>query len=265
VSDEPKLRVFSQGEVNAILSRAVEQQSPDGGLAYDELVDVARQAGIAPSAIEAAVRDFDEAGPVEREGERVTKEIAANRWGALRGFAIHFTAFTMTSVFLIFLNATFGGPPWALIPILGWAIGLTIHFVAVLFGHVFPDPRRVERVRDRLRRRDERTRKLDARDRRREDKDRRRDEKRAPSEASGQLADSAKDLGVAMQRGMATLLADVAKTIHEEVDRAQEAKRTPNVRVAPRSRVAGDAREPDEHDLSDEQSAETRNARERNR
>ena len=58
MTDELKGRVFTQEEVNAILSRAVERRNPAaGGLTYAELIDTARQAGIDPGAIDAAVQE----------------------------------------------------------------------------------------------------------------------------------------------------------------------------------------------------------------
>ncbi len=80
---------------------------------------------------------------------------------------------------------------------------------------------------------------------------------------NGPLAESAKELGVAVQRGMATVLADVAKTIHEEVDRAQVSRRGPNTRVDDRVRVRGEKQErvEEEEDARDDERRDERRGR----
>jgi len=64
-------RVFTQEEVNSILSRAIERQSPSaGGLTYEELLDTARQAGISAEAIDAAAFEVESGRSVSRDGRR---------------------------------------------------------------------------------------------------------------------------------------------------------------------------------------------------
>jgi hypothetical protein len=243
---EPKKRVFTQEEVNAILSRAVERQSPDGGsLTRAEILDAGAQAGIGSAAIEEAIREIEEGRPAASEAERVERVLVSRRWAAWRAFSIHFSVYAMTGVFLGFINSQTGGPPWFLFPMLGWGIGLTAHFISVLFSFVFPDPRRQERIRNQLRKSDER-----------ESESRRRRDARS---AQGPLVESAKELGVAMQRGMATVIADVAKTIHEEVDRAERGKRDPSVRVGTQARV----RDEDDADEDEDERQDAKRSRRR--
>jgi 2TM domain len=209
-------RVFTQEEVNTILSRAVESQHPGaGGLTYAELVDTARQAGIDPAAIDAAVQDLPGLRATAVEDSQVEFEIARRRWRSWRAFALHFTVFAMFSVLIAFINIHEGGELFFPIPILAWGIGIAAHFTAVFFPTVFPNPDRAEAIRRELRKREEKSRR-----RAKNDKGDRSEKKERRSVASGELEASAKELGVAVQRGMATLLSDVAKTIHEEVDRA---------------------------------------------
>jgi hypothetical protein len=239
-------KVFTQEEVNAILSRAVEHQNPRaGGLTYAELVDSARQAGIDAGAIEAAVLDLGERGETSLEDDRVAAEVARRKWRAWRGFSLHFTVFAMFSVLIAFINLHEGGDLYFPIPILGWGIAIAAHFMAVFFPSVFPSPDRDEKIRRELRKRDER---VQRREKREEKK-----EKRLLAD-NGELKESAKELGVAMQRGMAVILSDVAKSIHEEVDRANRGSSKPGVRVDTKPRV--DA--PDDEDEDEKRATRRR-------
>ncbi len=224
MTDELKGRVFTQEEVNAILSRAVEHQNPRaGGLTYAELVDSARQAGIDPGAIDAAVQELGERREITLEDEQVNAEIARRKWRGWRRFSLHFTVFAMFSVLIAVINLHEGGELFFPIVILSWGIVIALHFMAVFFPTVFPSPDRAESIRRELRRREEKT--------------RRREKKEKKVLENGELKESAKELGVAVQRGMATILSDVAKSIHEEVDRSSRTSGKPGVRVGTKARV----------------------------
>jgi hypothetical protein len=233
------------------LSRAVELRSPaSGGLTYDEIVDAARQAGIPADAIEAAATEVETKRPVAREDDLVRDEVAARTWKARRNFALHFTAYVMIMALLAFANMQTWHDGdhtlWWVYPALGWGVLIGTHFTSVLYAYVFPDPRRDERVRLELRAREERL-------RRREKKEKK---LLQTKEELGELKESAKELGVAVQRGMAVLLSDVARSIHQEVDRASRAPGgKPGVRVETKARVGeGDDGE-DERDEGDERRA----------
>jgi hypothetical protein len=237
MADPRKGRVFTQEEVNTILSRAVERQNPSaGGLTYAELIDTARQAGIDPGAIDVAVNDLESGQETRAEDDQVNAELARRRWRSWRRFSLHFTVYVMFSIFIAAMNIHEGGEQFYPFPILAWGIFVAVHFMAVFFPTVFPSPDRGEGIRRELRKRDE--------------KNRRRVERERRSLGNEELKESAKELGVAVQRGMATVLSDVAKTIHEEVDRVSRAAAQPAVRVATKTRV-GDDRER-EHDDDDE-------------
>src|ERR1700683_2183619 len=219
MADPLKGRVFTQEEVNTILSRAVERQNPSaGGLTYAELIDTARQAGIDPAAIDEAVSELQTGRVTAAEDEEVNAELARRMWRSWRRFSLHFTVFVMFSVLITVINLEQGGEQFYPIPILSWGIVIALPFMAVLFPTVFPRPGRGEGIRVALRTR--------------EDKNRRRAEKERQQLRNDELKASAKELGVAVQRGMATVLSDVAKTIHEEVDRVSRDDAKPAVRVA---------------------------------
>ena len=99
MTDELKGRVFTQEEVNAILSRAVELRSPaSGGLTYEEIVDAARQAGIPADAVEAAATEVETKRPVAREDDLVRDEVAARTWRARRKFDVELFVETLESL-----------------------------------------------------------------------------------------------------------------------------------------------------------------------
>jgi 2TM domain len=217
-----KGRLFTQEEVNSILSRAVERQSPtEGGLTYDELLDAARQAGISAETIDAAASEVDSSRRVAGEDELARAELAARTWRQRRGFVLHFTVFAMVMVLLGVINGQTwreNGVLWVLYPLLGWGIGLAAHFASVAYAHLFPDPRAVNSVRHELRRREE---------------------KRRRRESRGALEASAKELGGAVERGMANLLMNVAGAIDASVAGAsrEERDREAKLRVATKARV----------------------------
>jgi hypothetical protein len=220
---ESKGRLFTQEEVNSILSRAVERQSPsEGGLTYDELLDAARQAGISAETIDAAASEVESSRRVTREDGLARAELAARTWKQRRAFVLHFTVFTMVMVLLGVINwqtwREGSGVLWVLYPLLGWGVGLAAHFASVAYAHLFPDPRAEDSVRHELRRREE---------------------KRRRRESRGALEASAKELGVAVERGMANLLMSVASTIDASVDGAsrEERDREAKLRVATKARV----------------------------
>jgi hypothetical protein len=220
---ESKGRLFTQEEVNSILSRAVERQSPSqGGLTYDELLDAARQAGISAETIDAAASEFESSRRLTRDDELARAELAARTWKQRRAFVLHFTVFTMVMVLLGVINwqtwREGGGGLWVLYPLLGWGIGLAAHFASVAYAHLFPDPRAEDRIRLELRRQEE---------------------KRRRRETRGALEKSAKELGVAVERGMASLLMNVASTIDASVDGAsqREPDRDAKLRVGTKARV----------------------------
>lgn len=162
-------RVFTQDEVNAILSRAVERQhATSGGLTFAELLDVARQAGISTEAVEVAVSDVtrESAAPEPKAppvapppgDDAVRTEVAARTWQSRRRFAIHLAAFLMSAVFFAFANwQTWRDGDhtlWSPFVVLSWGVLITIHFTMLAYGHFLPDPRATGRVREELQRRE---------------------------------------------------------------------------------------------------------------
>jgi hypothetical protein len=243
-------RVYSQEEVNAILSRAVEQQSPTEGLTHEELLDTAMQAGISREAVEAAAQAFVASEVSVEEDRAVTEELAILRRRAWRGLFAHFVVYASVNALLVALNVLTSPFPWALIPALAWGVAIALHVFAV----AFPNPRRAQRVRDRVRQREQKARQKRERERLRQ--------------SVGPVGESAKELGLAIERGVATMFAAAAKRIHQEVARAEDPRATgtepiPSVRVGDKTRVAPDADAEDPGDEEEDEPSVRHNRRHR--
>lgn len=73
---------------------------------------------------------------MERELTHTDQELlrrARKRVGMKLGFFIHAFVFTLVNLGLYTLNSAIGGYRWSHFPLGGWALGLAIHGVVVLF------------------------------------------------------------------------------------------------------------------------------------
>lgn len=258
MADE-KGRVYTQDEVNAILSRAVTKHDPSDGLSHDELVDAARQAGIPAEAVEAAAAELEE----ERRAERELADVKQKSW---RRFYASLVSFLIVNAFLVLVNLQTGGHFWAIWPMLGWGFGLLMHLRRILFPDLQRDRARLEKEADK------RARKEAAHARRHERREERREDERARREHERALKESTRELEHAVKRGFATLLSSAAKKIHEEADRAgappRERTRVAGDDADARTRVADHGRADDagrDHDDDDEDEESARGARRRGR
>jgi hypothetical protein len=141
-------RVYSKEEAEAILARAIELHGHGDATSHAELVATARELGVAPEAIEQAAAEVLD----RRRDDAALRALRARQW---RGFYAHLVPYVSVGLFLGFLNFVTGGFPWALIPMLGWAIGLASHLLVVAMPDEEKLRRRVERERERARRREE--------------------------------------------------------------------------------------------------------------
>jgi len=144
-------RSYSREEVQAILGRALEQQSLQHGdaLSHAELLAIGRDLGVPEGAIESAANAVgDELA--------VTKEVAAGVRRARRGLSKHLLSFVLVNALLLVINLTTGGPLWFPWSVLGWGIGLVFHAKSAFW----PDrDKLVSRARRRLEREHKRERK----------------------------------------------------------------------------------------------------------
>ncbi|MGC4068751.1 MAG: 2TM domain-containing protein [Polyangiaceae bacterium] len=155
-------------------------------------------------------------------------DLARLRAEARRGFVSHLIPYLCVNAMFVLINVATTKFPWALIPILGWGIGLLLHLLAVLS----PNPEQLER---RLAREQERRRR----------KALKRD-----------LAHSAKEFETAVGQGVAALLKVAAEKVQEGTGSFQS-------RQGERVRV--DEPEQDVADQADWQSRESTASRERRR
>ena len=96
-----------------------------------------------------------EANPTDRDAERELERRARRRVGMKIGFYIHALVFVVVNLGLYGLNAYTGGQRWAIFPLLGWGLGLSIHGIVTfvsLQGEGLRD-RMLESEKERLRRR----------------------------------------------------------------------------------------------------------------
>ncbi len=217
---DPK-RVYSDDEVRAILSRAIDRQrsaSPKG-LSHEDLLAVARDAGISPDALEAAAADVTERKEADDDERAIRKERASD-------FRIHLFTFLPIMLCLAVVNFMTTSYPWVLWPALGWGLALFLHARFAVF------PTDVEIAHDAKNRAERRRRKA---------------EKERRKAARNDLKEGAREFGHAVERGVAAMLSDAAKRIHEELDGEPE-KPADRVRVeaGTKARVGDDQDEEDE-------------------
>jgi hypothetical protein len=139
-------RRYTREDVDAILGRALERDRSVEGLSLDELSQVAAEVGISPASLENAIAE------VTAEQQKKT-ELAELRREMRRGFWSHLIPYICVNGLLVVINLATTRFPWALIPILGWGIGLFFHLLAIVSPSREQIERRLARERDRQKRR----------------------------------------------------------------------------------------------------------------
>jgi hypothetical protein len=135
-------RVYSKEEADAILARAIELHGHGEATSHAELVATAREIGVAPEALEKAAAEV----LGRRSDDQALRALRARQW---RGFFAHLVPYVCVGMLLGFINVATGGFPWAVIPMLGWGIGLASHLLAVALPDEEKLRRRVARQRER--------------------------------------------------------------------------------------------------------------------
>jgi hypothetical protein len=116
---------YSKEEVDRIIRRALKMKKEDS-VNHQELVDTAREFGIDPQTLEAAIEKEQEAfekGKVRRT--RLVRRKAR--------FHRHLWSYIIVIGALLLINITTPGPWWFQWPALGWGIGLAFNFKAAYF------------------------------------------------------------------------------------------------------------------------------------
>jgi hypothetical protein len=135
-------RVYSKEEADAILARAIELHGRGEATSHAELMATAREIGVAPEAIEKAAAEV----LGRRSDDQALRALRARQW---RGFLAHLVPYVCVGILLGFINVVTGGFPWAVIPMLGWGVGLASHLLAVALPDQEKLRRRVARQRER--------------------------------------------------------------------------------------------------------------------
>jgi hypothetical protein len=132
-------RRYSQEEVKEILSRALDNHGPSSGaITHDELLETARELGIDPAQLEAAVAEQESVGAIEG---------AREAWKARQKqeFFEHLRSYLIVNFVLILINLFTGGLGdgnlWFFWPLFGWGIGILFHAA----GAFFPKEADIER------------------------------------------------------------------------------------------------------------------------
>jgi hypothetical protein len=135
-------RVYSKDETEAILARAIELHGRGDVTSHEDLIAAGREVGLPAEAIESAAAEMT----AKRQDEDILRSLRARQW---HGFFAHLVPYALDNALLAFINTLTGGPPWVLIVMLGWGVGLASHLLAV----ANPDRRRLLRRVERERRR----------------------------------------------------------------------------------------------------------------
>ncbi|MDZ4860864.1 MAG: 2TM domain-containing protein [Candidatus Hydrogenedentes bacterium] len=110
--------MFTVGEVEAILRRALNRKRDSGEITRDELIDTARELGLDPREVERAIREQRKFGAFESACE----EYKAER---KQRFYRHLRAYLIINGALMLLNFMTGiDDVWFVYPMIGWGIAL---------------------------------------------------------------------------------------------------------------------------------------------
>jgi hypothetical protein len=116
---------YSKDEVDRIIRRALKLKKEDS-ISHQELMDTAREFGIDPQTLEAAIEEDKEVF----EKERVRKTRLLRRKAR---FYRHLWSYIIVIGALLMINSITPGPWWFQWPALGWGIGLAFNFKAAYF------------------------------------------------------------------------------------------------------------------------------------
>lgn len=114
-------RRFTNEEVSAIVRRALSGSGPGDTIGYEDLEEIARQAGISPRNLELAVEQQETDGEMEAAREQWRKRRKDGFFGHLRAYLI------VNGVLLLMNLITSPGYMWVVWPVLGWGIGLAFN------------------------------------------------------------------------------------------------------------------------------------------
>ena len=118
-------RQFSKDEVDRIIRRALKLNKEDS-ISHQELMETAREFGIDPQTLEAAIEEDKK----EFQRESARKKRLLRRKAR---FHRHLWSYLIVIGALLLINLLTPGPWWFQWPALGWGIGLAFNFKAAYF------------------------------------------------------------------------------------------------------------------------------------
>ncbi|MFC1863451.1 2TM domain-containing protein [Thermodesulfobacteriota bacterium] len=120
-----KSRQYKSDEVDRIIRRAL-QLKRDEMISHDDLVDMAKELGLDSQTLETAIEQEQQAFDYLK-----TRKVRIIRRKAK--FHRHLWSYIIVMGALILINIFTPGPWWFQWPVLGWGIGLALHFRAAYF------------------------------------------------------------------------------------------------------------------------------------
>jgi len=115
---------YDSDDVQKILQIALTRKQ-EGEFSREQLIEMASELGISPNILEKTEQKW----LAEQEEERSRHKFNTFR---RRGFQSHFVTFFAVNLFLVVLNLiTSPSYFWAIFPILGWGLGLFLHWWSV--------------------------------------------------------------------------------------------------------------------------------------
>jgi hypothetical protein len=127
-------RRYSSSDVSDIIRSGLEHKSASGDISFGELLEIAHQAGLNESQLNAAI-EFQES---DAQLEKARNQFKKNE---KQGFSAHFRVYCIVNgafllVAILAESQIHMGLPAAaipLVPMIGWGIGLAIHGSVALF------------------------------------------------------------------------------------------------------------------------------------
>lgn len=222
MSDPKSQKSFSRDEVEEILRRAADhaKAATGDGILHEELLEAAREAGLDPSAIDAAAAELT----AQREDKRAFADAEAEiREERSRGFIQSLLTYLVVGGFLTAINLTVASGAWII-----WVLAIWGLFVALRGSRLLlpPDRRKVEkRVEKGRRRRKAENERLQRKREAEAWAERLRSEMKASAERADHAARASRNFEEAVDSGVQALLGVLARKIREVAAAAEASER----------------------------------------
>ena len=119
-------RQYNNDEVSRIIRRALKLKRAHG-ISYQDLIDTAMEIGLDPQTVETAVEQEQQANKKEKIRKACLKRRKV-------GFYSHLWSYLIVNGALLLINKFNPELWWFQWSVLGWGIGLALHFQAIFFS-----------------------------------------------------------------------------------------------------------------------------------